>query len=132
MLDRSSEVEDAFARLGIGLPELTEPPPYDHIPECADGEPAPEPMNGAAAADILPFDTFDASQWQGVSIEPRRWIAHNRIPVGEPGIMSGDGGTGKTKLALQLAVAIPGGLRIGLAAWLRPRGLSLFFRPRKS
>jgi len=64
-----------------------------------------------AAPEIQPFDTFDASRWDGVPIEPRRWIAHNRIPVGEPGIMSGDGGTGKTKLALQLAVAIPAGLR---------------------
>lgn len=72
---------------------------------------------GTALADkanppeILPLDTFDASQWEGVPIEPRRWIANNRIPVGEPGIMSGDGGTGKTKLALQLAVAIAASLR---------------------
>ncbi|MGA2056910.1 MAG: AAA family ATPase [Bradyrhizobium sp.] len=70
-------------------------------------------MNGgvASSAEIPPFETFDASQWEGVPIEARRWIVHNRIPVGEPGIMSGDGGTGKTKLALQLAVAIPAGLR---------------------
>jgi RecA-family ATPase len=55
---------------------------------------------------IEPFETFDASQWEGVPIEDRRWIVHNRIPVGEPGIMSGDGGTGKTKLALQLGAAV--------------------------
>lgn len=65
----------------------------------------------AQPAEILPFDTFDASQWDGVPIDPRHWIAHNRIPVGEPGIMSGDGGTGKTKLALQLAAAIAACLR---------------------
>jgi RecA-family ATPase len=64
-----------------------------------------------AAADIIPLETFDASQWEGMPIEPRRWIAYNRIPQGEPGIMSGDGGTGKTKLALQLAVSIAAGLR---------------------
>lgn len=62
-------------------------------------------------SEVLPFATFDASQWEGVPIEPRRWIAHNRIPVGEPGIMSGDGGTGKTKLALQLAAAVAACLR---------------------
>jgi RecA-family ATPase len=56
--------------------------------------------------EILPFETFDASQWEGALIEDRRWIVHNRIPVGEPGIMSGDGGTGKTKLALQLGAAV--------------------------
>jgi hypothetical protein len=78
------------------------------IPDSAVGEPDYTPMNGATTAptEIQPFKTFDASQWEGVPIEPRRWIAENRIPVGEPGIMSGDGGTGKTKLALQLAVSI--------------------------
>jgi RecA-family ATPase len=59
-----------------------------------------------APPEILPFETFDASQWEGVPIDDRRWIVHNRIPVGEPGIMSGDGGTGKTKLALQLGAAV--------------------------
>jgi RecA-family ATPase len=105
-----------------------EPPPHDEWPDGADGvrdEPAEaacestddgrtNPAKQAEtrqAAEILPFETFDASRWEGVPIEPRRWIAHNRIPVGEPGIMSGDGGTGKTKLALQLAVAVPASLR---------------------
>jgi RecA-family ATPase len=89
-----------------------EPPPYDRIPESADGDRDEEIIVNTnamsetkTAAEILPFETFDASQWEGVPIEPRRWIAHNRIPAGEPGIMSGDGGTGKTKLALQLAAA---------------------------
>jgi RecA-family ATPase len=83
------------------------------IPDSAVGEPDYTPMNGATTAptEIQPFKTFDASQWEGVPIEPRRWIAENRIPVGEPGIMSGDGGTGKTKLALQLAVSIAAGLQ---------------------
>ena len=103
-------------------------PPEDHVPaptaypESADGLPDHAPANGVAIvvtatgeakppSDIKPFETFDASQWEGVPIEPRRWIANNRIPVGEPGIMSGDGGTGKTKLALQLGTAIVAGLR---------------------
>jgi RecA-family ATPase len=81
--------------------------PADSLP---DHEPAITVKVAAMAnqqgQDIQPFETFDASQWEGVPIEPRRWVAHNRIPVGEPGIMSGDGGTGKTKLALQLAAAI--------------------------
>ena len=56
--------------------------------------------------EIAPFETFDAGDWEGVPIEPRRWVVHNRIPAGEPGIMSGDGGSGKTKLMLQLAVDV--------------------------
>jgi RecA-family ATPase len=94
-------------------PRQDEPTPHDRIPDSADGERIIEPLNGAttAPAEIQPFDTFDASQWEGVPIEPRRWIVHDRIPAGEPGIMSGDGGTGKTGLALQLAAAITAGLQ---------------------
>jgi RecA-family ATPase len=127
MLARDDQmIEEAFREAGItdaslaGQPRDDVPMP-DTIPPSADGEPIFEPLNGAGATEplgkkppppeILPFDTFDASRWEGVPIEPRRWIVHNRIPVGEPGIMSGDGGTGKTKLALQLAVAIPADLR---------------------
>jgi RecA-family ATPase len=57
---------------------------------------------------ILPFDTFDARNWQGVPIEAQRWTVLNWIPAGEPGLVSGDGGTGKTKLMLQLAAGITG------------------------
>jgi RecA-family ATPase len=120
---RADQIRAAFAQAGVRAVN----PPHDDVPfpECeedyglpAHNERGDEDSTGATikdktaqATEILPFDTFDASQWEGVPIEPRRWIAHHRIPVGEPGIMSGDGGTGKTKLALQLAVAIPAGLR---------------------
>jgi hypothetical protein len=119
-------------------------------PASADGEPIFEPLNGtsATAADfpgdrplpaksraaaerqakeILPFETFDASQWEGVPIEPRRWIGYNRIPVGEPGIMSGDGGTGKTKLAMQLAAAIAACLRDWIGGVVDAEGQVIVF-----
>jgi RecA-family ATPase len=35
-----------------------------------------------------------------------RWLATNRIPAGDATILSGDGGGGKTTVALQLAVAV--------------------------
>jgi RecA-family ATPase len=79
------------------------PPPHTEYPADRDPQLEPEP---AQAAEILPFKTFKASDWQDKPIEPRRWVAHHRIPVGEPGIMSGDGGTGKTKLMQQLGVAV--------------------------
>jgi RecA-family ATPase len=112
-LAKNVAAERRLARARNDAPTHDDGPIYDRYPESADGEPDHAPLNGAtrAPAEILPFETFDASQWQDVPIEPRRWIAHNRIPVGEPGIMSGDGGTGKTKLALQLAAAIAAGLR---------------------
>jgi RecA-family ATPase len=73
----------------------------------ADGDPTTaRPRGGAKAkAPVEPFETFEASMWEGQPIEPRRYLVHNRIPLGEVGILSGDGGTGKTKAALQLGVS---------------------------
>jgi RecA-family ATPase len=39
-----------------------------------------------------------------------RWLATNRIPAGDVTILSGDGGGGKTTVALQLAIAVERGL----------------------
>jgi RecA-family ATPase len=78
-------------------------------------------------AEILPFETFDASRWEGMPVEDRLWVAHNRIPVGEAGIMSGDGGTGKTKLALQLGVAVSAELPDWVGGVVDTHGLVLIF-----
>jgi RecA-family ATPase len=132
---RHDQVLQAFHRAGI---DIDDEPPADSVPPVdgpeayglpADGEPDHEPMNGTATAPpgILPFATFDASKWEGVPIEPRRWIAHDRIPVGEPGIMSGDGGTGKTKLALQLAAAIAAGLQDWIGGVVDAEGQVIVF-----
>jgi RecA-family ATPase len=103
-----------------------EPPPHTEIPEGADtghrtnGDVPPPEI-------ILPFETFDASQWEGVTIADRRWVVHNRIPVGEPGIMSGDGGTGKTKLALQLGAAVSAELPDWVGGTVETHGPVLVF-----
>jgi RecA-family ATPase len=81
----------------------------------------------AQGAEILPFKTFNAAAWEGVPIAPRRWIVRNRIPQGEPGIMSGDGGTGKTTLATQLAVAIPAGLPDWIGGTIDAEGPAIVF-----
>jgi AAA domain len=142
-------VDDAFRDNGISddaaprQDERPEPPAVTSPEEfglSADPDPEPdhEPMNGATItataqsqgkppADIQPFETFDASQWEGVPIEPREWIAHNRIPAGEPGIMSGDGGTGKTKLALQLSAAIAACLRDWVGGVVDAEGAVIVF-----
>jgi RecA-family ATPase len=130
-----AKILQAFRQAGVSdepAGRISSPPEWEapaEIPESANGEPIFEPMNGATTAPtgILPFETFDASQWEGVPLEPRRWIAHNRIPVGEPGIMSGDGGTGKTKLALQLAVAIPASLQDWVGGVVEAEGPVIVF-----
>jgi RecA-family ATPase len=44
------------------------------------------------------------AEWEGVPVPPRRWLSKNRIPMCEVTGLGGDGGIGKTQIALQLAV----------------------------
>ncbi|MGB3864517.1 MAG: AAA family ATPase [Xanthobacteraceae bacterium] len=47
----------------------------------------------------------DAASWDGEAVPERRWLVRDRIPLGAVSLLGGDGGTGKTSIALQLAVA---------------------------
>jgi RecA-family ATPase len=87
-----------------GFRDTEEPPVYDHIPESADGNPelAPPPL--------APLLLVCPPAWRDLPLEPMRWLAMNRIPAGDVTILSGDGGGGKTTVALQLAVAVEQGL----------------------
>jgi RecA-family ATPase len=96
-----------------GPPVREEPPAYDEYPEAADGEPVVDiPVADAGGevagtkADAAPLVLITPVQWRGVPIPPMRWLATNRIPMGDVTILSGDGGGGKTTLAEQLAVSV--------------------------
>jgi RecA-family ATPase len=52
---------------------------------------------------VLKF--INPADWEGRPIPPRRWHVPEFIPYGEITMLSGDGGTGKSLLGLQLAVA---------------------------
>ena len=51
------------------------------------------------------LDVIRASAWEGVPIPPREWLVKD-IPAGKVTLLYGDGGTGKSLLALQLACAV--------------------------
>jgi AAA domain len=72
------------------------------IPSSAEGEPdfAGQMQQQATLTLICP------PAWRDVPLEPMRWLATNRIPTADVTILSGDGGGGKTTVALQLAVAV--------------------------
>src|SRR5262249_28584233 len=52
-----------------------------------------------------PLPYVDISKWIGAPVPPRQWAVLNRIPAKNVTVLSGTGGTGKTIIAMQLAVA---------------------------
>ncbi|SEM61443.1 AAA domain-containing protein [Gemmobacter aquatilis] len=48
---------------------------------------------------------FSAADLDGKPVPPREWLVPDLIPAGTVTLLTGDGGTGKSLLALQLAVA---------------------------
>ena len=52
---------------------------------------------------------YCASTLKGRTVKPREWLVHGLIPQKTVTLFSGDGGTGKSLLALQLAVAVAAG-----------------------
>jgi RecA-family ATPase len=57
-----------------------------------------------------PIDFADPSHWSGMDIPPQQWLMEGWIPDLKSTGLYGDGGTGKTTLALQLAVSCAAGL----------------------
>jgi 5S rRNA maturation endonuclease (ribonuclease M5) len=64
--------------------------------------PAPAQADNAA---LEPLVFIDIVTWQGQPIPEREWAVRDRIPARAVTLLSGDGGVGKTILALHLGVA---------------------------
>jgi RecA-family ATPase len=52
-----------------------------------------------------PLPIFDPTDWEGVPVKEREWFVPGLIPSRTVTLLSGDGGTGKSQLALQLVAA---------------------------
>ena len=52
-----------------------------------------------------PLEIIDPIELQGKLVPERRWLVQNYVPLHQVTMLSGDGATGKTLLALQLMVA---------------------------
>lgn len=64
---------------------------------------------GAAAASPATLNVVSLASFDGQEIAERKWLADGLIPERNVTDLSGDGGTGKSLLALQLAVAVVSG-----------------------
>jgi RecA-family ATPase len=84
-----------------------EPPPYNLIPESADGEPdlTPEGAEATRTPPPAPLQWLDMSAWDDRPIPQRQWAIKDRVPLKQAGLFSGEGGTGKSIIELQKNVA---------------------------
>jgi hypothetical protein len=82
------------------------------VPLCVD-TPLWAPEATESEQQAAPFVTVSAADWANRPVPERRWLVLDRIVRGNVGILSGNGGVGKTTLALQLAVGVARGF-----AWL--------------
>lgn len=55
--------------------------------------------------DLQPLDWLSPAMWQGQPVPERRWFVADLIPEGNVTMLAGDGGIGKSLLALQLLAA---------------------------
>ena len=81
-------------------------PRFTETPFTPEG-PQPEPRRSSVF--------FCAAELEGQPIPAREWLVDGLIPSGTVTLLGGDGGTGKSLVALQLAVAVAtGGAWLGL------------------
>ena len=91
--------------------------PFAHLPPADDMPPDDRfsPPNYPFLEDAVPRASrfFPASEWSGKLVPPREWLVRDLVPLRTVTLLGGDGGTGKSLLALQLAYAVATG-----GAWL--------------
>lgn len=71
------------------------------------------PASRRPAASLSYLKMHDPARWHGRPIPERKWVVENWIPIGEPVLLTGHGGLGKSILMMQLLFAASCG-----APWL--------------
>jgi hypothetical protein len=67
---------------------------------------APKPANDATPPPARTSRFYSAADLQGRDVPPREWLVQGLVPNRTVTLFGGDGGTGKSLLALQLAVSV--------------------------
>jgi RecA-family ATPase len=86
-----------------------EPPPCSPSPSPpspSSSSPASSPPSPPSQDDNEPLLFTSVSAWHGVPVPEREWTVLNRVPAKNVTLLSGDGGVGKTILALHLCTAV--------------------------
>ena len=110
----------------LGLLDVAAPFTFQAIPEAKDSTARPTVLHGPFdeyAADleslnrngagifVMVFDLNEARVDRFLTHDPpsRRWLLEDCLPLGKVGLLVAPGGTGKSQLALQIAVAVATG-----------------------
>ena len=100
MISPDQMVREAFAKNGVGTGAPDEPPVNDF-------DSSHRYNSSQSQADIDPpppsIKTVTPAEWPDEEPPPVDWLADQRIPRGDVSALHGDGGSGKTDVALQLA-----------------------------
>lgn len=78
----------------------------EHPQDRPDFRPAPRGPTIIQPAPARESQFYSAALLKGKPVPPRQWLVHGLVPQKTVTLFSGDGGTGKSLLALQLAVAV--------------------------
>jgi RecA-family ATPase len=86
---------------------MTDDPGYEvHRDDAKPQRPGGNGGEPEREAPIKPLRTVSAASWADKTIPERRWVVLGRLLRGSVAILSGDGGIGKTTIALQAAVGV--------------------------
>lgn len=86
------------------LTDLSEDAPAN-APDLSNIFDRPEINSTQTSGAVSGLAWIDPTGWAGEPIPPREWVVRDWIPKGEVTLLFGDGGTGKSLLAMQLATA---------------------------
>lgn len=78
----------------------------EHPQDRPDYRPPPRGTTIIQPAPTRESQFYSAASLKGKPVPPRQWLVHGLVPQKTVTLFSGDGGTGKSLLALQLAVAV--------------------------
>lgn len=123
--------EDLGFRNGTPIPEDgpdDDRPPVDSF-EAFGGEQQasfePEPETARVDARRPAYAAITSAAWKGLEPEQQHWLASGRVPSGDLTILSGNGGSGKTEILVQLLVYVAAGLGDWLGCTIE-NGAALF------